>query len=344
MNYLNNKYRNNKLSLKELHELRKKVHAISDNELEAQLYDIWLHEEIDTSFIDEQRLEDIKRNIDSTIGKDTLTDSNTTNEKHMSTGEKKQPVLSLIIRWGQIAAAILLPVFILLTAYFYRENNRITSEEMIVSTQKGERANITLPDGTTVYLNSDSQLGYTPKEYNQKERNINFAGEGYFQVFRNNSVPFFINAKGLQVKVLGTTFNLSVRELDNTAELALEEGSVLLTSTKSNKNVILKPNEKAILDQQTGEITIVFENDIRHFSAWRRGELIFRNSELAHILKTIEDNYNVTIKIDCEDCHTDKFTGTLPLSDLNEVLEVLEISYHLKAEITGKEILLRNNI
>ncbi|MDR2915161.1 MAG: FecR domain-containing protein [Tannerella sp.] len=323
MNILEPKYRNNQLSSEELVKLRKKVNAASDNEIEQQMHHAWLNEDIDTSFVEDERINRIKKKIDTSVR-----------------GQKS--VFPLLIKWGQIAAAVLLPVFIILTAYLYRENNMIISEEMIVSTEKGERASITLPDGTTVALNSDSRLGYLPKDYNKKERKINFGGEGYFKVHQDKEVPFLINAKGLQVKVLGTTFNLSVREQNNTAELSLEEGSVLLLSTKSNENVILKPNEKAILDQLTGNITVIFDENIRNSSAWRRGDMIFRNKELVHILKAIEENYNVNIKVFCENCLEDKFTGTLPLSDLNEALEVIEKSYHLKAEIIGKEIHLNN--
>lgn len=324
MNNLNAKYRKDHLSSGELLELREKVNATPDSEIEQQMYDSWINDDIDTAFVEDKRMNRIKKKIDLFTG-------------------KKRPVFPLIIRWGQIAAAVLLPVFILLTAYLYRENNTMISEEMIVSTEKGERAGITLPDGTVVYLNSNSRLGYTPKKYNKKERKINFGGEGFFQVYRNKEIPFLIDAKGLQVKVLGTTFNLSVRKRNNTAELTLEEGSVLLTSTKSNKNVTLRPDEKAILDQLTGEITVISESNIKNSSAWRRGDMTFRNTHLSDIINMIEENYNVSIEVPCKDLLNDGFTGTLPLSDLNEALEVIEKSYHLKAEITGKKIVLKNN-
>jgi ferric-dicitrate binding protein FerR (iron transport regulator) len=322
MKNLNAKYRNNTLSSDELPELREKVNAVSDRELEGQLYDGWMNGEIDTNRVEAGRINRMKKKIDHAIG-------------------TKYPTFSRLIRWGQFAAAALLPVFILLTAYFYRENSLMITDEMIVSTEKGERAGITLPDGTSVYLNWDSRLRYTPKEYNKKERKINFDGEGYFQVYRNKDVPFLIHAKGLHIKVMGTAFNLSVREYNKTAELVLEEGNVLLTAIKSNKKVMLLPNEKAILDQLTGDITVISENNVKNASAWRRGDLIFRNTCLSDILQAIEDNYNVSIRAQCEDLFNDRFTGILPLSNLNEVLTVIEKSYHLKAEITGKEIVLK---
>lgn len=324
MGNLEDKYRKDTLSPVELQVLREEVNAMSDNELEQSLYQAWKEEDIDSTFVEDERVAKIKKKIDTVIGKEHST-------------------MLMFIRVGQIAAAVLLPVFMALSVYLYYENSRITSDEMIVSTGMGERANVTLPDGTVVSLNSDSKLGYIPKTYNQEERNIEFSGEAYFQVAKNASVPFIINAKGLKVQVLGTTFNLSVRENAQTAELALEEGSVRLLSVKSNKMVTLSPLQKAILDQNTGAITVVSEENVSDASAWRLGDMVFRNTPLSEVLRTIEENYNVSIEINSDICLTDQFTGSVPVGNLNEVLEVLEKSYHFKTEITGKIILLSSN-
>ncbi|WP_300704398.1 FecR family protein [Bacteroides sp.] len=321
MDSLESKYRKDVLTPSELQELRGKVNSMSDNELGEQMYHSWINEEVDCTFVEEEKISKMKGNINKAIG-------------------KKYSKKYQLIRIGQIAAAVLLPVFIILSAYLYNENRQITSDDMIVSTGKGERANVSLPDGTTISLNSNSKLSYLPKTYNRKERNISFNGEGYFQVYKNKDVPFIINSKGLQVKVLGTTFNLYVRENSQKAELALEEGSVWLQSTKSSKNVVLHHNQKAIIDQATGNITVIEDKDIKKSSAWRQGDMIFRNTPLSEVLQSLEENYSITFKTDCKSCLIDRFTGTLPTTDLNEVLEVIEKSYHLKAEISGNVIVL----
>ena len=102
------------------------------------------------------------------------------------------------------------------------------------------------------------------------------------------------------------------------------------------------PNQKAVLDQQTGEIKVIIAENIKNESAWRRSDIVFRNTPLSQIIIAIEENYNINVKVNCKNCLDDKFTGTLPLNDLNEVLEVIEKSYHLKTEIIDKEILLSN--
>ena len=323
MNNLINKYGKDELTQKELSELRKNLKSMPEEEIERQLYANWLNDDIDTSSVEDDAIKKLKDNIDTTIG-------------------RKYTGLSLFVRWSRTVAAILLPVFIIFTVYLYRENNLILSDEMFVTTGKAERANITLPDGTIVSLNAESILGYHPKGYNKKERTVKLNGEGYFQVYKNEKIPFIINSKGLQIKVLGTIFNLSVREKNTTAQLAVEEGSVSLLSIRNNQNVVLSKNQKAILDYLTGYITVITDENIRDISAWRRGDMVFRNTELSQVIRTIEENYNMTIKINCKKCLSDRFTGTLPVNALNEVLEIIERSYHLEAEINRKEIILKS--
>lgn len=320
MKNLDYKFRKNKISLDELNELRSKVNSMSDHELEELMVDSWNNEEMNISFVEDEAMSRLKKNVEKLTGRK----------------EKYKSLLSLVTK---IAAVILLPLFIAISFYLYKENNQLVSEELIVSTGKSERAKLTLPDQTYVTLNSDSKLSYIPRLYNKEERIIDFEGEGYFQVYEDAGRPFIINTASLQVKVLGTTFNLNVRKSRNIAELSLEEGSVSLISIHTQKTVILKPDQKAILNQTTGEFTIIPNNN-RNTSAWQRGDIIFRNTSLFDVVKTIEENYNVNIKIACEDCLGETFTGTVPITNLNEVLEIIEQSYHLKATIKEKDIIL----
>jgi ferric-dicitrate binding protein FerR (iron transport regulator) len=325
MNGLIDKYRKDELTPAELSELKRRAGSMTDEEIERQIYAGWLNSDMGEASVDGGSIHRLKVNIDAAIG-----ESESARTRH-----------ALFPRWLQMAAAVLLPLFILLTGYLYRENSRVLSDEMVVFTQRGERANVTLPDGTVVSLNADSKLAYRPKSYNKSKRRISFNGEGYFQVFKDAGIPFLIDAKGLRVEVLGTAFNLHVRENDNTAELALEEGSVSLLSTRSRQNVVLLKNQKAILNQLTGCITVIDDENTRDRSAWKRGDMVFRNTELSQVIRRIEENYGITIKMNCKDCLSDPFTGTLPVNNLNEVLEVIERSYHLQAVIGGREIVIK---
>lgn len=321
MDVLEYKYRNGTLTGEELIELRRKVNAASDEELEQRMLEVWNSGTINEAGVDDGLIRGMKERIDRQL----LTGKNIGNRW---------------LRYGRIAAAVLLPIFMACTVYLYYENHRLGSGEIIVSTGEGERSGVLLPDGSKVTLNSMSRLLYKNREYSRDERNIRFCGEGYFEVRKMPQVPFVIENRNLRVEVLGTTFNLSVRDTEQMAELALEEGRVLLISTRKGDSVVLHPNEKALVNQQTGDIRVVIPGDITIASAWVRGELIFRNSKLQDVLHSIEKNYNITFRVACNEFLANTFTGTLPTNNLNEALEVIELSYGLKASIRNKEVLL----
>lgn len=320
MKRLDKKYREDKLTHGELIELREKINSDEIGELESVIESTWMTENIDVSQVDTVQINSMQRSIERVIG-------------------EKRSSYHLYIKIARIAATIMLPLFMISSFYLYRENMQLNAEEMVIFTDKGERANITLPDGTRVVLNAETTLEYSPQTYNRKERKIKFEGEAYFQVNKNKNCPFSIDALGLQVKVLGTSFNLLSRKDNRTAELALEEGSVLFTSLKLKKGVALKPKQKAVMSRATGEITVLTQ-ETKDASAWKRGDLLFRNVKLSDVLKTIESSYGVTIQMNLKENLNDGFTGTLPISDLNEVFEILEKSYHVKATISGKNITL----
>lgn len=326
MKELERKYRKDQLSVEELRLLRAHVNAMSDQDIEKEMYEVWMDEEPDLDIeFTKERSDRLKQRIDAQI--DVLAE------------KVNRPSYWLLMnRIARVAAILLLPVFVVLTIYLYQENGRMASEEMIVSTGKGERANITLPDGTAVALNSESSLTYTPKVFNKDERQIRFEGEGYFQVAKNRDCPFLIDAEGLSVEVLGTTFNLAVRRLEKTAELILEEGSVRFCSLKTGKDALLEPKEKLILDQETGQFVIESGRDIETETAWKRGELVFENVAFEDLISSVERNYGVQIETDYLSDAADSFTGTIPVNNLLEALTVIGKVYNLSVLVEGDEI------
>lgn len=314
MDKLQQKYRNDNLTPDELRRLREEVNSMSDDRLEDSLREAW--ESAEASSSDARRLDELKMRID----------------QRLFPSHRVVPLYWKVLR---IAAAVLLPLFMIATVYLYQENTVLSQKDFVATTGKGEQVTISLPDGTQVTLNAESRLSYNLSNFNSDERRVAFDGEGYFRVAKNPSSPFSITAKGLKVSVLGTTFNLRARSADATAELSLEEGSVRFQSLKTGQDVILSPNQKAILDQINGTVTVEESSYTTDASAWRRGELVFRNVPFAEVLEEIEEIYHVSIVIEMEeiDYQDDLFTGVLSRTNINEVLEVIEHSYHLKATL-----------
>ena len=321
MDELEQKYRNDKLNPDELKRLREEVNSMSDDRLEDSLREAW--ESAEASPSDADRLDELKVRIG----------------QQLFPSHRVVPLYWKVLR---IVAAVLLPLFMIATVYLYQENTVLSQKDFVAATGKGEQVTISLPDGTQVTLNAESRLSYNLSNFNSDERRVVFDGEGYFRVAKNPSSPFSISAKGLKVSVLGTTFNLRARSADATAELSLEEGSVRFQSLKTGQGVILSPNQTAILDQIHGTVTVEESSYTTDASAWRRGELAFRNVPFAEVLKELEEAYHVSIAIETEkiDYQDDLFTGVLSRTNINEALEVIEHSYHLKATLKDGKITL----
>lgn len=327
---LNVKYKNDQLTVEELDQLKMELQHCSDEELAVSMEHLWMNDDYDLSRVDEKRLIRLKKNLDSKL--------------HLSQSEKQiSPIIQknrLWLKWAQMAASILLPVFMILSYFLYHENKVLVSEQIQLTTAPGEKATVNLPDGSVVKLNSSSCLSYQPNGFNSKDRIIHFKGEAFFHVKKSQS-PFRIYAKDLVVEVLGTTFNLDAREDQPTASLALETGKVKFLAVHSGKSVIIHPNQQVIFDRLSEQITVRKVDDVGNYSAWKKQEMVFRNTNFIHLLNTIERTYGVTIRMNRKDVFTDLFTGTLSSSNLNEVMDAIEKIYHLRAQIMGDTIFLR---
>ena len=312
------KYANNQLSTTELSELKKKINLSTDEELESYLLKLW----------EEETGKAIKSNLLQTV-KDRIDSKN----------DRKQWDRNVFFKKAlRVAAMIAIPLF---ATFMYLLVEKIPTpavSDMIVSVGSGERVSITLPDGTKVKLNSETTLNYNINEFNRKIREISLNGEAYFEVAHNDKIPFVINTKDMDVKVLGTTFNLQARDEELTTELNLIEGKVSLIANSTDQQVVLYANQKAILDKRTGSIKVLKDNPCVS-TAWLRGELVFHATPIRKVFKEIERNYGISIQIeDNEILYNDLFTGTFSTDNLNETLEILMMHYRFKYSIKGKDV------
>jgi ferric-dicitrate binding protein FerR (iron transport regulator) len=312
------KYANNKLSSTELSELKTIINLSTDDELETNFLKLWK----------EETGKNIKPNILQAI-KDKIDSKNQLKQSHS---------LVFIKKALRVAAMIAVPLF---AAFMYLLIENIPTpavSDMIVSVGAGEKVSITLPDGTKVKLNSETTLNYNINDFNRKIREISLRGEAYFEVAHNEKIPFVINTKGMDIRVLGTTFNLQARDEELTTELNLIEGKVSLTATSTDQHVVLYANQKAILDKSTGSIKVLKDNPTIS-TAWLRGELVFHATPIRKVFKEIERNYGININYDENKIlDNDLFTGTFSTDNLDETLEILMMHYRFKYSIKGKDV------
>ena len=187
----------------------------------------------------------------------------------------------------------------------------------------GVRTKFQLPDGSTGYLNSGSRLKY-PAQF-IGERKVELVGEAFFDVVHNAEIPFHVNTRNLDIKVLGTTFNVIANEDEQTEEIVLQTGSVDVSSLTGKQLAVLSPNEQLILD--IGKRTFT-KNEIEasQYTTWKEGKLVFRNENMQQVARRLSRWYNAEVVVDDHLLDNYTFHATFIDEPLDEVLKLLSIT------------------
>ena len=190
----------------------------------------------------------------------------------------------------------------------------------------GKRSKVILSDGTTVWVNSGSKLIY-PTTFADNSREIYMEGEAYFEVNEDKERPFIVQTKNMDIKVLGTGFNITAYANEAKASAVLVHGSIEMKTNKNSlflqKKEILKPNERALYDHSNQTLQIK-EVDTEYYVSWTKGYLKFNNSKLQTIINKMEKYYDVDVSIQDPALLNKTFTGKLDLKqDIEEVLEII---------------------
>lgn len=227
------------------------------------------------------------------------------------------------------------------------------SSLMAIATPKGGTYQITLPDGTKVWLNSASKLTY-PSQFDTYERVVELEGEAYFEVSKSSKkLPFLVNTKDQIVEVLGTQFNISAYGDEPAVKTTLVEGSVKVALVKNVRDkskarlsksasaTILKPGQQSIVNNGYATIN---EVDVSAFIGWKEGYFIFNGTELRDAMKQLGRWYDVEIIYDGIIPHT-PFFGKISRDDtLAEVLAILkegEVNFSMKKQGTTNRLIIR---
>lgn len=213
--------------------------------------------------------------------------------------------------------------------------------DIVVEVPVGARTSVKLPDGTSVWLNSNSRLVYT-SDFGVKNRLVKMEGEGYFEVAHNKKIPFIIKSNTLNLKVLGTKFNFSDYSGDSISIVSLLEGSVQLESSQNQANKVnLLPNQRCELNKVTGEIS-VSAGKIQSSKAWTSGMLIFEDDLLSQIATRLEHYYKVKITIENPVLRDLRFYGDFYLEDnsLETILDNLSGTHKFNYSVKGKNVII----
>ena len=236
-----------------------------------------------------------------------------------------------------------------------------------VVTRNGSKTNLLLPDGTTVWLNAGSRLSYDSL-YGTNLREVTLSGEAYFYVVRNPKKPFIIHTGKINIRVLGTVFNVKSYPEEKTIETSLIKGSIEVSfSSQPSKKIILKPNQKLIIDKteiisapSTSPGIVVSDPliSIEHLNrigsdssitetGWMENRLYFDDMSFRDLLHSMERKYGVSFKMNDSVLNTIHFTGSFQNETVPQALDALRLTAEqsttdFKYEIKGNQVFIYN--
>ena len=250
-------------------------------------------------------------------------------------------------------------VIVVAALFFIVNNNKsaapVASDTKVahseVATKSGSRTKIQLPDGSQVWLNGNSKLVYDNVHFGEKLREVTLSGEAYFDVVKNKDKPFLIHTNNMNIKVLGTAFNVKAYPDEQNTETSLVRGSIEVTLKGHQEKITMKANDKLIvrnedlLEEKTnnrvaknnaankqnaymtlGHLTFSSMDNIIMETAWVENKLIFDNEAFDEVAHKMERWYGVAIKFNDPSLSVAHFTGSFEKETITEALAALQLT------------------
>jgi len=285
------------------------------------------------------------------------------NKLHQLMSEEPEPIVILrkpakmrsVLKWVA-AASILLMVVVIGIRMQTEKNKQAARNSNIVATKRGSKSNLVLPDGSKVWINSDSKISYEDG-FGKTHRTLTLTGEAYFDVVKDPERPFLIHTSELDVKVLGTAFNVRSYPDEKNTTTTLVRGSLQVKLNKHEQQVyILKPDEKLIVnreplqpaksttdkpDDDIVKLKIVKTDSIPPEAQWTNNNLVFENKRLDEIALILSRWYGVSVIINGSDkMKAGRYNGFYDNQSIQNVLEALKISAGFSYKIENNTVLI----
>lgn len=273
--------------------------------------------------------------------------------------------------WIYVLSGIAASIALVFLFYYYADSSgedkqvkKIVARN-VVATRKGSKSNIQLPDGSTVWLNADSKITYD-ENFGDSFREVALTGEAYFDVVKDERHPFIIHTTTIDIKVLGTAFNVKAYEAESNTETTLIRGSVEVTLRNSpEKKIILKPNEKLRvnntgleyvtgteptshkpvvddLNMVVGKVHYQKKDSSALETLWVKNKLAFDAETLEEAMRKIERWYNVSVQIMVdESMRSTQYSAIFDNENLSEVMEALRITGNFSYSINKDIVTIR---
>lgn len=223
------------------------------------------------------------------------------------------------------------------SALVYGEQPERRVERHVLTVPRGGEYVLTLADGTRVWMNSDSELRY-PSRFEGGERRVSVTGEAYFQVAKDESLPFVVEAGGAAVRVTGTEFNVMAYPDDDRVETTLVSGGVDVEANGQTRRI--EPGSQAVYDKASGSLD-VRAVDLALYTSWKDGLFEFRDMPLGAVARQLERWYDVEILFADPAVADIRFTGAVKkMKPLAFILDIIQGTRSVDCRIEGRQVII----
>ena len=249
-------------------------------------------------------------------------------------------ILKMISVVLKIAVILIIGWFLGLSFQYIKKTEPVFYTSIV---PKGSVAQMILPDNTMVFLNSGSEIKYEITE-NNGQREVFLNGEAWFEVVKNENMPFVVHTPFYDVKVLGTQFNVKAYKTYPEIVTTLEKGSVLITSSENytiRENTILVPGEQLVYNTLNKSMEVKKVNS-RLFTSWKENKLVFENINLKDLFVLLEGKFGVEIEVADNIVLDYHYDGTIKNETFLEVLDLLIETLPIRYKIEGQKVIIQN--
>lgn len=242
----------------------------------------------------------------------------------------KRSKVNMFTLLQRVAAILFIPLLIIWGIEHFTPRREI-ARMIEIKTNPGMTTTVDLPDGSKVYLNSESSLTY-PASFSGDKRNVQLKGEAFFEVRKDPERHFIVSGPcHTQIEVLGTSFNVEAFERDSFISTTLVEGKVRFAYQKDRKSAVveMKPGQKLLYNTSSSQVKLLRTSGETE-TAWKDGKIVFQATPLPEALRMLEKRFNVNFVLSNDRLRGEAFNGTFTNQRLERILQIFKISSNIK--------------
>lgn len=290
------------------------------------------HWELLDDELPERDLDQLRTTLKDIHRKVSMESASSKNNKNKKRGINRISIL-------KIAATLLIPILTYTTIeYGSHWHTAANTTELIAAKTGTETKHFFLPDSTEIWLNSESQLDYPSDFEHSKQRLVTLSGQAFFKVSHDANHPFVVQTSDVDIRVLGTSFDVSAYPEEERISTVLEEGAIALLNKEGKALDKLVPGEQAVFHTQRGDLNKmkVRTGDL---TSWTSGKLIFYNTGIAEVVRKLERRFGYRISVSKELLEENPtYTFSIKHESIEEICQLICLSTDAEAIIEGKHI------